>query len=215
MLAARTYMAIGDDKSAEDVLRRALKVDSRLTQAYGALAQIYMRQRRLDSAEAEFTALAELDPTPVGALTMVGTLQQMRGDTKSARAQYKRVLDLDANASVAANNLAWIYATEGGDLDAALDLARSAKRGLPDAADVGDTVGFIYYKKGLHDLAINAFEESIAKDGNNPTYHFHLGLASAKAGYAPQARQHLSMALKLNPAFDGAAEAKRVLGSLW
>jgi tetratricopeptide (TPR) repeat protein len=79
---------------------------------------------------------------------------------------------------------------------------------------VDDTLGWIYYKKGLASLAIRAFEESLQKDAKNATYHYHLGLAYVKSGDTEKARQSLKQALSLNPAFEGAAEAQRVLASL-
>jgi tetratricopeptide (TPR) repeat protein len=214
MLAARTYAAGGDEKGAEGFLRRAVQTDPGLLSAYAALGQLYVRQGKLDGARAEFEALAKRASQPAGALTMLGTIEQMQGNSAGARATYERALEADPEAAVAANNLAWLYATEGGNLDVALQLAQTAKRRLPDNADVNDTLGYIYYKKDLHALAIPAFKASLARDAKSPVYHSHLGLAYAKSGDVENARQHLSNALRLKADFDGAQEAKRVLESL-
>lgn len=214
MMAARTYLVGGDEKGAEDFLRRAVQTDPGLLPAYGALGQLYVRQGKLDGARAEFEALSKRASRPAGALTMLGTIEQMQGNTAAARATYERALQADPEAAVAANNLAWLYATQGGNLDVALQLAQTAKRRLPDNADVNDTLGYIYYKKDLHALAIPAFKASLAKDAKSPVYHSHLGLAYAKSGDVENARQHLTSALRLKGDFDGAQEAKRVLESL-
>ena len=214
MLAARVYAAGGDQKGAEDLLRRTVQTDPGQLQAYAALGQMYVRQGKLDVARAEFENLAKRDPKPVGALTMIGTIQQMQGQPDAARATYEKAVEIDPDAAVAANNLAWLYATQGGNLDVALQLAQGAKRRLPDNPDVNDTLGYIYYKKDLHSLAIPALKASLAKNANSPLYHSHLGLAYAKAGDVENARQHLSSALKLKPDFDGAQEARRVLEGL-
>lgn len=214
MLAARTYQAVGDPKGAEELLRRALALDAGYLPAYGALGQLYVRQRRLDAARAEFEALAARESRPVAALTMLGTILQTQQNTKAAREAYERALQLDPEAPVAANNLAWLIVTEGGNLDVALQLAQTAKRHLPDNPDVNDTLGFVYYKKDLHPLAIAALKQSVERDSDNPGYHSHLGLAYAKAGNADKARQHLRRALALDSRFEGAREASRVLQSL-
>jgi tetratricopeptide (TPR) repeat protein len=214
MLAARVYAAGGDLQGAENLLRKTVQTDPGQLQAYAALGQLYVRQGKLDVARAEFENMAKRDPKPVGALTMIGTIQQMQGQPDAARATYEKAVELDPDAAVAANNLAWIYATTGGNLDVALQLAQSAKRKLPDNPDVNDTLGYIYYKKDLHSLAIPALKASVAKDAKSPVYHSHLGLAYAKAGDVENAREHLSSALKLKPDFDGAQEARRVLESL-
>ncbi len=214
MLAARTYAAAGDEKGTEELLRRAVQTDPGLLQAYAALGQLYVKQKRLDVARTEFETLAKRDPKPAGALTMLGTLEQMQGNGTAAKAHYERALEADPEAAVAANNLAWMYATQGGNLDVALQLAQTAKRRLPDHADVNDTLGYVYYKKDLSSQAIAAFKASLTKEPNSAVYHSHIGLAYAKAGDVANARQHLSTAFKLQPTFEGAAEAKKVLDSL-
>jgi putative PEP-CTERM system TPR-repeat lipoprotein len=214
MLAAQTYSATGDVKGSEELLRRVLTKDPAHLAAYGALGQLYLRQGKLNEARAELEELAKRNPEPIGALTMIGTILQTQGNTSGAREYYERVLQIDPEAAVASNNLAWMHANSGGNLDVALNLAQTAKRRLPDSADVNDTLGFIYYKKDLPTMAIPLLKASVDKNPRNPSYHSHLGLAYAKAGEIENARQHLTSALKLKPDFEGAADAKRVLESL-
>jgi Flp pilus assembly protein TadD len=115
---------------------------------------------------------------------------------------------------VAANNLAWIYAQSGGNLDVALQLAETATRKLPDSPEVSDTLGFIYYKKGLFPQAIRVLNSAVEKDGKNPGFHYHLGLALAKSGDKAGATEHLTRALSLKPDFEGAADARELLKTL-
>jgi predicted Zn-dependent protease len=96
----------------------------------------------------------------------------------------------------------------------ALQLAQTAKAQLPDRPVVNDTLGWVYYKKGLATLAIPAFRESIDKAPKSAVYQYHLGLASAKAGDNDGARKALTTALQLDPKFEGAADAQRVLSQL-
>jgi tetratricopeptide (TPR) repeat protein len=121
------------------------------------------------------------------------------------------VLELDPSAPVAANNLAWTYAESGSNLDIALQLAQTAQRGLPESPEVSNTLGFIYYKKGLYALAIPSLKISADKEPTSPVYQYHLGLAYAKSGNAPHAIQALQRALELKPDFS---EARLLLDSL-
>ena len=125
-----------------------------------------------------------------------------------------RALGLEPNAAVAANNLAWLYASSGENLDAALQLAQAATRVLPADGNVADTLGYVYYKKDMPRLAIPAFRASVAQEPDNPIYQAHLGLAYAQAGELANARTHLTAALRLKANFDGAEEARSVLSSL-
>ena len=117
------------------------------------------------------------------------------------------------NAPVAANNLAFIYADQGTNLDLALQLATAAKQRLPDDGSVDDTIGWVYYKKGLPSLALKPLEESAKKLPNHPEVLVHLGLTYAKLGENDKARAALERAFKLNPQVGG-AEARQALASV-
>ena len=85
---------------------------------------------------------------------------------------------------------------------------------MPDSAEVSDTLGVAYMKKGLLPSAINAFETAVRNDPKEPSYQYRLGLAYAKAGNVPQARRVLEAALRLDPKSSYAAEARTALESL-
>jgi tetratricopeptide (TPR) repeat protein len=214
MVAARTHLATGDLATAEQLLRRILQEDDAYLAAYSVLSQVHMRQGRVDAALSELDSLAERDPRPVAALTSAGMILQGQGRQAEARQRFERALQIDPGTPIAANNLAWLYAQSGGNLDVALQLAQTAYSKLPDSPEVAHTLGYIYYKKDLLPQAIQLLKITVEKDAANPVFHHHLGLALAKAGDAPAARRHLSRALALKPDFDGASEAKAVLQAL-
>jgi tetratricopeptide (TPR) repeat protein len=178
------------------------------------LGQVYVRQRRLEEARREFTALGSKQSKPVAATTMIGLIYQMEGNVPAAKASFEKAVALDPNAAVAANNLAWLYAEAGEKLDIALQLARSAVANLPDSPEASDTLGWVYYQKALPDLAIAPFEQAIERDAKNAMYHYHLGLACAKAGDTARAKVELERALAIRSDSDWAETARRVLTEL-
>jgi tetratricopeptide (TPR) repeat protein len=214
MIAAHTYISAGDLASAERMLREALDLDSANLMAYGLLGRIYASQKRLNEARIEFEQVARRLPKAAGPPTMVGMIYELQNNKVEAKRWYEKAIAIDSNAPVASNNLAWLTAEEGGNLDVAMQLAQSAKSRLPDSPQVDDTLGWVYYKKDLATLAISSFQASIQKDPKNPVYHYHLGLAYAKIGYREKAREALNQALSLNPKFEGASEAQKALAAL-
>ena len=131
------------------------------------------------------------------------------------RASSTSALVLDPQAAVAANNLAWDYAENGGaSLDVALQLAQTAKARLPKSWEASDTLGWIYYKKGLVSRAVTALREASQQAPSNPTIHYHLGLAYLKDGHKSEAEAALQHALKLDPKFQAADDAKRALATI-
>jgi tetratricopeptide (TPR) repeat protein len=213
VLLAQAHRVAGDAAKEEQALRRAVSVDPRLTDAYGLLAQFYLQHKRLDEARAEFEGMVKRDPSAVMARTMVGVLHEQQGNREEAKKAYTAAVRGSDNAPIAANNLAYIYAEEGTNLDEALQLATAAKQRMPDDANVDDTIGWIYYKKSLYDLALRAFEESLKKSPDNPEVLVHLGLTHAQLGDKARAREALERALKLNPRAGGEV-ARRVLASV-
>jgi tetratricopeptide (TPR) repeat protein len=212
-LLARAHNAAGDYEKAEQALKRSVTIDPRFTAGYSMLAQLYMQRRRLDEARAEFERMAQRDPSALGAKTMVGVLLEVQGKRTEARAWYERMVGNPDDAPVAANNLAFIYAEQGINLDIALQLASAAKRGLPDDPNIDDTLGWVYYKKDLPSLAVGPLEASLKKRPDNAEALYHLGLVYTKLGNQAKAREALSRALKLDPKIGGEA-ARQALASV-
>jgi tetratricopeptide (TPR) repeat protein len=212
LLAARTYFATNDHPAAERALRRAIDADPALLTPYEMLGELYMSQKKLDQARTEFETLAAKQAKPVGALTMSGMILMTQGQTEQARKRFEAVLAIDPRAAIAANNVAWIRAEAGDDLDLALTLAQTATTQAPDQPDLMDTLGWIYYKKNLPELAIPLFARCVEKEPSRGLFQYHLGLAYLKAGRVDQGRAALERALKTGVDTATAADARRFLG---
>jgi tetratricopeptide (TPR) repeat protein len=214
LLSSSISGAVRNPSAQEKTLRQAIEVDPNSFQAYGMLAQIYVQQHRLDDAITDLRTLATKQPHPVGALTTIGLLLQVQNRKQEAEAQYQKVIDMDSNAAVAANNLAWLQAERGANLDVALRLAQTAKAALPAASEVDDTLGWIYTKKGLNTLAVASLQQAVARKPTSATYHYHLGMAYAGSGEKIKARTSLQKALSMATNFEGADNARQMLTSL-
>jgi tetratricopeptide (TPR) repeat protein len=214
VLAGRTYLAIEDTASAERVLKQTVSADANNIEAYGLLATVYVQQNKLPEATAEFQKLASLQPKSLTYQTMVGMLLYMQGKLDEAKAAYDKVLAIDPKAAAAANNLAQIYVDRNQSLDTALQLAQTAKAGLPDSHEVDDTLGWIYYKKGVGTSAVSYLKKAVSADPANAVYLYHLGAAYALNKDRVNARQTLEKALKLQPTFPGSDDARKILDSL-
>jgi len=209
LLAARTYIAGGNPSRAESLLKTAVQSDPSNLPAYVMLGQLYMSQNRLQDALREFDGLAARQTRPVGAQTMAGVLLESLGKPEEARKRYEAALSLDPTAPIPANNLAWMMAESGENLDVALQLAQTAKRGLPNYPQVDDTLGWIYYKKGMTSLAVPLLESAAKAFPKHAGYHYHLAMAYSKEGHLSKAEASLAEATRLNPKFVQEAEAKR------
>jgi tetratricopeptide (TPR) repeat protein len=214
ILLARTHVAGRNFAAAEQDLRRAITIDSTLLDPYTMLGRIYADQRKLPEALAEFNAVAAREPTSVPAHTAAAMILQMQNKPEEARKRYEKALELNPRAVFAANNLAYLYAQSGANLDIALQLAQAAKAQLPNHPDVNDTLGWIYALKDLPSLAIPPLTASTEADPSNAIYAYHLGVAYAKSGDKGRAKTELERAVKLGGDSPEAREAKRQLAAI-
>jgi putative PEP-CTERM system TPR-repeat lipoprotein len=214
LLAARTYASAGDLASSESFLQRAIEVDPARLQGYALLGQLYAKQRRLQEAVEKYREVVKRNPKSVTASTMVGMLLESLGRLEEAEKQYQQVLGIDSHAAVAANNLAYLYASSDRKLDEALRLAQTAQQQLPDEGPVNDTIGWVYVKKRMGSLAIPHLESSVKKTPNDPVAQYHLGIAYVQTGHWDKAKGALKRALELKADFEGAAEARKALETI-
>jgi tetratricopeptide (TPR) repeat protein len=211
VLAANTWAAAGNVGQAEALLKKAIELDPDRLTAYGLLGGLYARQNRLSDARDQFRGLVEKDPRSVQANTMLGLIMEAQKDLPAAEAQYEKTLAIDANAAVAANNLAWLYVSSNRNLDQALQLASAALKALPNVPQVNDTIGWIYHRKGQSRDAIRHLEIAAKGAPADPGHHYHLGMAYLQAGEIEKGRKALQQALAISPSFEGAAEARKAL----
>jgi len=97
-----------------------------------------------------------------------------------------------------------------GDLERALQLAKEARPEDPTTSS--DTLGWVLYKRGIHQRALVLFKESAARLPDNPVVQYHLGLAYLQAGEKDNARSALAAAVGSPRDFPGKEEARRALG---
>ena len=211
MVAAATYLAAGAVADAEATLRRVIEIAPTNMEAYTMLGRLYMAENRTSAANQRQTG--GTDPT-VGEATMAALLAQVRGNQKEARERYQAILKTHPRAPVAANNLAWLYASEGENLEEAVRLARTAYEEMPKNAQVAHTMGYVHLKKDLPTVAVIPLEQSVARSPANPVYRYHLGLAYVGTRQFVRARAEFERALELDPNGPHAAEIRTAIANL-
>jgi tetratricopeptide (TPR) repeat protein len=214
LLSADVELTAGNWAAAEQTLRGVIASDASQLEAYGLLGRVYASQGKVNDAVQQYEVLARRSPSgAASAKTMIGMLQEAKKDRQAARTAYEQALASDPQAGVAANNLAWIYASDG-KLDQALRLATTAQAALRRRPEAEDTLGWIYLQKGLSSQAIAAFERARDRAPRNPVYHYHLGLAHMKSSDPNRARTAFARALQLQPNFADAADARTQLAAV-
>jgi tetratricopeptide (TPR) repeat protein len=183
--------------------------------------EIYLRIgetcRRKGDVNGAIQALQKARETLPDNMFVLSTLALVL-DGASRRSEAKQIyeasLKLEPNNALLLNNLAFLLAETGGDLDDALTKAQRAKQLLPNLHEVSDTLGWIYLKKNLADNAIEIFKELVSKEPAHATYRYHLGMAYSQKGDKTKAIEQLKEALKLNPTREEKDKIQQLISRL-
>jgi tetratricopeptide (TPR) repeat protein len=166
---------------------------------YLQIGETYRRMGDLRNAIVNLRRALEIQPENVRAAATLALVLDAAGQIRGAEQAYRKVLALDPHNAVALNNVAFLVASRGGDLDEALAYAQEARQLLPEMAEVIDTLGTIYLAQKSGDEAFGAFREAVLKDANNATFRNHLAQAIDLKGDRSSTAEALKAALRAEP----------------
>lgn len=213
-LRGTLLLAKNDFDGAIAAFTQATVLNPNNVDAFALLGQIFAVRGLLPQAIANYERSLAVNPNDARGYVLLGGLEYSRSNFKRAEEMYKKALGIEPDYPLAANNLAYLMLERGENVDVAASLAQVARRGMPDEPTAADTLAWAYYKKGAYNLAIDLLGEALRAAPNNPTYHYHIGLAYQGARDPVRARAHLEKALQLEPQFAHAEEIRKALKEL-
>ena len=194
---------------------KVLELDPDNAQAMLAAAKLLKRMGKNSEAMEKCSTITEKDPKSIPGKMCIAVLYQEDGSPEEAINQYKKILEIKGDYAPAANNLAWLLASQpDGDLGQALMFAMTAKQALPDDPSVADTLGWVHYKRGSFALAISQFEFALQIKESNPTFTYHLALAKTGNNQKQEAFQALDKLLASNVEFADRKKAEELFAEL-
>lgn len=218
---ASTYILLGRLLAAEDKLDEArtyaVKAFVQAPNAAGTAKFLLEIHYYLKEPSKAIALLEEAEKANKLSLTNQHLLTQIwivNQKAEQAEALLEKILKENPDYAPAKNDLAYLLADRGEDLDRALKLAEGARQQLANDPNSADTLGLVYLRKGLYPAAVQQFRTAIelAKGKNdNPIYHFHLGQALRENGDNQGAIGSFEKALGLSKDFPGADTAQREL----
>lgn len=214
LLQAGIYVAQSNTNQAIAALRKAMEIQPDFRPATILLARLYVSSGETAKALQELGQVTAKNPKDRGAFMLMGMINEQNRDFKNARDCYEKALAADPNYTPAANNLAYLYCEQFGELDKAYTLARKAREVQKNDPSSADTLGWILYKRGEFGDALNLLQESASKMPNNLEAQAHLGLAYYKLGMEDPARAIFQTILQNKAEFTGKAECNARLAIL-
>ncbi|MGA2888179.1 MAG: tetratricopeptide repeat protein [Terracidiphilus sp.] len=191
--------------------QKAINVNPDDGEAVAIYAQIQVQRGQAANAIGVWEQWSKAHPNSAGALAILGNLEELQGDIHKAEDYYKKALQIQPAQPIAANNLAYLMLQNGGNMDVALTLAQTARRGMPNSANSADTLAWAYYHKGTYGFARDLLEDAIKNDPSSPVRQYHLGMVYSKLGDKSNAAMHLKKAILLAPDSPVAKDARVAL----
>jgi tetratricopeptide (TPR) repeat protein len=178
------------------------------------LGEVLRRKGNNQDAVEIMRKAQQLSPSDVTANLQLALTLESVGKRNESQPFYENVLRAQPDNPIALNNLAYMMAESGGNLDTALTYAQRARAQMPQNPDVADTLGWIYLKKNLNDPALDIFKELTAKNPGNALYHYHLGLAQFQKKDLQSAKKALQTALALKPDRENESKIRELLAKI-
>ncbi|MFP6630401.1 MAG: tetratricopeptide repeat protein [Myxococcota bacterium] len=186
-------LAERDFDVAEQSLRRATELDPKNMDASEQLATFYQASGRLDEALQTYERALEQQPDEPRLHHFIAVLYELGGRVDDAIVKYERAIELDSDLGQAKNNLAYLLAEAGQDLDRALMLAKDAKSLMPGSGNAADTLGWVLLKHGRASAAVGYLNEAVATiDPDSP----NLGIVRHHLAQAYEASDQKGKAIE-------------------
>ena len=198
---------------AETNLLKAISLNPDLPSPYLLLAQVYVTSDKYQEALQKLNALvARTNDTP--AFLQIGAIHEKLKQFDAARDAYEKILTINARSVPALNNLACICAAQLNRIDKAYELAQKARELAPYNPNVGDTLGWILFKKGDYPRALTVLQDSAERAPADAEIQFHLGMAHYMMDEEDAARVALQRAVASQQDYPNKDEARSRLAVL-
>jgi Flp pilus assembly protein TadD len=189
-------------------------MDQQNLAAFVLLGQVQSALGKPTAAVSSYQRATVLAPNNAQLYAPLGAAYEAQGNWQQAQTTYRKGLAIQPDNALAANNLAYLMLEHGGDINVALTMARTARRGLPNLPNSADTLGWAYFENGAYTLAAPLLDQAVKQAPQNAIYHFHLGMVYQKLKKTERARAELERSLKLDPKAPFARKASQALEEL-
>ena len=165
----------------EQVVTSGAQID-RVLQCRFLLAVIYAISGRRRLADFELNKLLETGYMTDSVYAAIAFIAWEQNDTERCLQYYEKSLQKNPDNVTSLNGLGYVLACQEKDLTRALSLCKQAVKVEPKSAACLDSLGWVYYKLGLYNDALQYLEkaEKIATD--NVEIADHIKSVRLKAG---------------------------------
>jgi len=215
-LLGELLLTKGESAAAVAHFETATRLNPKWTTPWIHLARALYGQKQVAEGDTVLRKGLESSPENEQLRLLLAMSLAAQGHYDDAIDQYEAVLRRVPSSILAANNLAAVLVDHKGDpksLERALTLSRGFESQKPNAYLL-DTLGWTHHKMGHQTDAVRILQQATTLVPDHPILNYHLGAAYAKGGQRAEALTHLKKALASGTVFEGADQAKSLLGEV-
>jgi tetratricopeptide (TPR) repeat protein len=208
------YIVNDESDMALDAFGKALDAQPLFFQAHMERGDLYFLKGEDEKAFHEYKSALKIEPQFAMAQVKIGMIYESNKRISEAESAYLAALDIDPNQVIAYNNLAWMAAEQGTNLDNALTWAKKANE-IVFHPEFKDTLGWVYRARGELDKAMTVLEEASSIEPRKASILYHLGVIYSERGMVKEAVETLKGALLIDENFSHTDDIRQLLEQLY
>jgi Tfp pilus assembly protein PilF len=186
---------------ALDAIGKAINLDDDNAHFRYQEASIYSLARRWDEAIRKFDQVIRDFPDNKSAILIsqfaLSNVYVQKGEMRKGEEILEKVLEVNPDNSQVNNDLGYLWADQGKNLEQAEKMIRKALVAEPENGAYLDSLGWVLFKLGKYEEAIPPLEQATQKSiGSDSTVWDHLGDAFLKVMQTEKAIESWQTALK-------------------
>lgn len=197
--AVRTYIDAGHSNRALPAMLGPAARFKAAPEALHLIGCAFFATGRLDSAEKYLRRSVALEPDNADAWSRLGAIHSRLGRPAAAESAYRQAIAQAPDDAALANNFAYSLARFNRRLDLATTLIDRALAAEPENESFLDTKGWVLFRLGEYNGALQYIQRSIAVGGAGAEAYEHLGDVHTALGDPAAARVAYDHALRLDP----------------
>lgn len=174
---AEFYLSREQPDEALALLERMAKRWPEAAWVHYSLGQLYLQLNLNSQAEAAFRSAVGADGGFAQAYASLGNALYEQKKHGAAVEAYQTAISLNPRDHSSLNNLAWVYAVQGIQLQEGIEISSRALQLAPDSPIYLDTLAELYYRQGDSERAVTLIRRAIvlyARHPEDPELEAHL-----------------------------------------
>jgi Flp pilus assembly protein TadD len=178
------------------------------------IAQLQVKQGHLQEGLQALERAQQLAPDAKGLELAIGNVQDQLGRKPEAMASYRKALAKTPDNPLLLNNLAFLLAETGGNLNEAQQMVSTAIRKAPKLPQLQDTLAWVEIKQHNYAAALQILATLTKEQPDDATFRYHYAVALMDSGNRSAAKDQAETALSQKPPAEMSTALRNLLAQV-